>query len=252
MPLTENLEKRGEWLFRWRSFLPLVIVPFAIWVTLHDDAQPIFNDLSWLSTCFLISFLGQTIRALTIGYVPKGTSGRNTGEGQVAMTLNTKGMYSLVRHPLYLGNYFMWFGIMLYAGSPIFMIYFSLAFLLYYSLIAMAEEKFLKEKFGDIYTKWAVGIPAFIPRRLIWTHPGVFFSFKNALKREYNGVFAVVVSFATLDIAHNYRELEEIIISDYMQIILGVSAVCFLIMRTIKKRTQWLDVDGREYTKNIS
>ena len=249
MPLTENLERRGEWLFRWRSFLPLVIVPFAIWVTILDDSYPAFDDLNWLATCFSFSLLGQTIRALTIGYVPKGTSGRNTSEGQVAMTLNTKGMYSLVRHPLYLGNYFMWFGIMLYAGSTMFMIYFSIAFLLYYTLIAMAEEKFLKSKFGDEYSNWANRIPAFIPRKLRWIHPGVFFSFKNVLKREYNGVFAVSVSFATLDITHNYRELGELHMSDYMQVFLAITTACFLTLRTIKKRTQWLDVKGREYIK---
>ena len=71
MPLTENLEKRGEWLFRWRSFLPLVIVPFAIWVAVNGDSYPPFDDLNWLATCFSISLLGQIIRALTIGYVPK-------------------------------------------------------------------------------------------------------------------------------------------------------------------------------------
>lgn len=248
MPLVEDFEKTGNWLFRWRSFLPLLIVPFAIWVTLNDDFYPPFNDLNWLATCLSLSFLGQIIRALTIGYVPLGTSGRNTNEGQVALTLNTKGMYSLVRHPLYLGNYFMWHGIMLYAGSYEFVIYFTIAFLLYYTLIAMAEEKFLKGKFGDEYVNWADGIPAFIPRKLIWQHPGVFFSFKNVLKREYNGAFAVVVSFAVLDITHNFRESAEIVMSGYMQIAIGVSAVLFLVMRTIKKKTNWLDVEGREYT----
>ena len=247
MQLNDKLVSIGEWLFRWRSFLPLIIVPFAIWVTLNDDAFPVFNDFSWLATCFSICFLGQTIRALTIGYVPKGTSGRNTGEGQVAMSLNTKGMYSIVRHPLYLGNYFMWFGIMLYAGSPIFMIYFSLTFFIYYSLIAMAEEKFLREKFGKEYSNWANGIPAFVPRKLFWTNPGVFFSFKNVIKREYNGAYAVFISFATLDIAHNYREPSEDFASDYMCIIIGISTLFFLVLRTIKKRTKWLDVKGREY-----
>ena len=248
MPLVEDLEKRGEWLFRWRSFLPLVIVPFPLYVAINDDAYPRFDDLNWLATCFSISVLGQIIRALTIGYVPKGTSGRNTNEGQVALTLNSKGMYSLVRHPLYLGNYFMWIGIMLYAGSYEFVIVFTVVFLIYYTLIAMAEEKFLKGKFGQTYYDWSSTVPAFIPRRLRWEDPGVFFSFKNVLKREYNGAFAVFVSFATLDIAHNYRELSEFSMSLHIQIALGISTVVFLVLRTIKKRTTLLDVEGREYT----
>jgi len=55
-----------------------------------------------------LSMFGFIIRAIAIGTTPKGTSGRNTKEGQVAESLNTKGIYSMVRHPLYLGNYFMW------------------------------------------------------------------------------------------------------------------------------------------------
>ena len=35
--------------------------------------------------------------------MPAGTSGRNTAK-QVADTLNTTGLYSLTRNPLYLGN----------------------------------------------------------------------------------------------------------------------------------------------------
>ena len=66
--------------------------------------------------------------------------------------------------------------------------------------------------------------------------------------REYNGAFAVVVSFAVLDITHNVRESVEIVMSGYMQIAIGISAVLFLVMRTIKKKTNWLDVEGREYT----
>ena len=247
MPLVEDLEKRGAWLFRWRSFLPLVIVPFALAVAHFDDNSPEFTDVKWISICASISLLGQIIRALTIGYVPKGTSGRNTSEGQVAITLNTKGMYSLVRHPLYLGNYFMWLGIMLYTGSYEFAVIITVAFWIYYTLIAMTEERYLIGQFKDEYFSWAEGVPAFVPRKLKWTHPGVFFSMKNVIKREYNGVFAVFVSFAVLDLAHNYREQDILDMSDHMQLALTINSVCFLVLRTIKKRTKWLDVAGREY-----
>ncbi|MGC9453013.1 MAG: methyltransferase family protein, partial [Oceanipulchritudo sp.] len=42
-----------------------------------------------------------------------GTSGRNTKQ-QVAYSLNTTGFYSVVRNPLYLGNFFMYLGIALF------------------------------------------------------------------------------------------------------------------------------------------
>ena len=57
--------------------------------------------------------MGFLFRAWAIGTTPAGTSGRNTKE-QVAEVLNSTGIYSIVRHPLYVGNYFMWIGIVAY------------------------------------------------------------------------------------------------------------------------------------------
>ena len=62
---------------------------------------------------------------LCVGFTPRGTSGRNTKEGQVAESLNTLGMYSMCRHPLYLGNLLMWLGIVMYMGH----LWFAVAFL---------------------------------------------------------------------------------------------------------------------------
>ena len=58
----------------------------------------------------IICIVGFLVRFYTIGTTPKGTSGRNTQE-QVADVLNFDGMYSMLRHPLYLGNYLIWFGL---------------------------------------------------------------------------------------------------------------------------------------------
>jgi len=248
MPLVEELEKRGAWFFRWRSFLPLVLIPFAFAVAYFSDNSPSFTDPRWISFCAALSLLGQTIRVLTIGYVPKGTSGRNTSEGQVALTLNTQGMYGYVRHPLYLGNYFMWLGIVLFTGSWEFALCVTVAFWIYYTLIAMTEERYLRGQFGDAYSEWSEGVPAFFPRSLKWQSPGVFFSLRNVLKREYNGAYAMVVSFISLDVVHNASE-GVVKLSDSMQIALVIATVSFLVLRVLKKRTRVLDVEGREYTK---
>ncbi|MGY8884586.1 MAG: methyltransferase family protein, partial [Flavobacteriales bacterium] len=62
MPLIEDLERSGSWLFRWRSFLPVVIVPAALYVSYIDDNNPAFNDPRWLALCLGVGFLGQIIR----------------------------------------------------------------------------------------------------------------------------------------------------------------------------------------------
>ena len=109
--LIQELSRRGNQFFRWRSFIPLMLVPPAI--VLAYDAPPCAGDWGWRAMCWTVGILGVLVRAKTIGHVPPGTSGRNTSEGQVAESLNTRGMYSLVRHPLYLGNYFMWMALVL-------------------------------------------------------------------------------------------------------------------------------------------
>src|SRR5690625_4190690 len=111
----------------------------------------------------LVSIAGLSIRLVTIGFTSKNTSGRNTTEGQVADTLNTTGIYSTVRHPLYLGNFLMWLGIALWTGNFWFIISFCLFYWVYYERIMFAEESFLRKKFGDRYLEWAEQTPAFFP-----------------------------------------------------------------------------------------
>ena len=103
MALREHFEDSGHWLFRWRSYLPLVGLA-VILLALREYEYPGHSetlDHLWEAVCLFVSFAGLAIRSYTIGHTPKGTSGRNT-KHQVADRLNTTGAYSLVRNPLYL------------------------------------------------------------------------------------------------------------------------------------------------------
>lgn len=252
MALIEEFEKTGNWLFRWRSFLPLALYILAsiVIATDSDSDHPLFS-LAWSTTCLIIAMLGQIIRAITIGYTPKGTSGRNTKEGQVAEVLNQKGVYSMVRHPLYLGNFFMWLGLILYVGNLWFTITCSLLFWLYYERIMLAEEQFLLRKFGVHYEKWASETPPFVPSLSKYSPSNESFSMRNVLKREYSGFFAVFLSFSLLDAIKNYVHLGlyhwSEIISPFWFSLLGFNLPLFLVLRFLKKNTRILDVPGREY-----
>jgi protein-S-isoprenylcysteine O-methyltransferase Ste14 len=252
MAMIEELDRSGNWLFRWRSYLPLVLYAFAaavIWLEADSD-MPLFN-LNWAVVCLVVSMAGQVIRAITIGYTPKGTSGRNTKEGQVAEVLNTKGIYSTVRHPLYLGNFFMWMGIILYVGSWWFGIACALLFWIYYERIMFAEEHFLRGKFGQVYLDWSARTPAFWPSLRNWQPAGWHFSVKNVLKREYSGFFAVFLSFALVDAMKNYVHIGwsgwEDLVSPFWFRLLAGSLLLFLILRTLKKQTRVLSEREREY-----
>ncbi len=62
--------------------------------------------------CLALSYAGLVLRCLIVGFVPGGTSGRNTTE-QRAVHLNTSGAYSVVRHPLYVANFVILLGVTL-------------------------------------------------------------------------------------------------------------------------------------------
>ena len=200
MPLHEETIILGNKLFRWRSYLPLIflltLIP-AYW-DLKAVGTPTANSLSWGITCFTLAFAGLLIRALTIGYTPLRTSGRNTKK-QLADKLNTDGIYSLVRNPLYLGNFFMVIGVMLYVGIWYAPLIYALGFWLYYERIIFAEESYLRGKFGDEYISWADHTPAFWPRLHGWRAPELPFSLRMVIKREHNGLLAMVTVFSLLD-----------------------------------------------------
>ena len=249
MAMIEELERSGNWLFRGRSYFPLALYALMA-VVIGMQWDPLFQSFDLVSAvgCIVVSMLGLVIRSLTIGYTPRGTSGRNTKAGQVAEVLNTKGMYSLVRHPLYLGNFFMWLGIMIYVGNVWFTVVCCLLYWLYYERIMFAEEAFLRVKFGQAYLDWSVDVPSFWPRNLKWVAPDVEFSMRNVLKREYNGFFAVFLSLAMVSAGKTYVHITQdwdAVLHPFWQAALMGSFAIFFLLRSLKRYSRVLHVEGR-------
>jgi len=246
MALKEELLKAGNWLFRWRSYLPLFLAALFLLAFVnftYPYSNPILEKL-WELFCFVISLCGIAIRFITIGQVPIGTSGRNTRK-QIASSLNREGMYSIVRNPLYLGNSLVLLGISLFIRLWWFTIIIMLVFWLYYERIIFAEEEFLDESFGDSFKEWAGKTPAFIPKFNNWVKPTLPFSYKTAIKREYSTLFMIISVFFSLKVFADLIVNGRIIFDLTWTIIFGAGLALYLILRTIKKRTTWLHVEGR-------
>jgi protein-S-isoprenylcysteine O-methyltransferase Ste14 len=194
MILVQTLVRQGNWLFRYRSFLPLLLLTGALLYTYFFPPPPFLGG--WYPfLCLIPGLFGLFIRVLVVGYSPANTSGRNTGAGQVAEQLNATGCYGVIRHPLYLGNFLMWLSPLLLCGSLLITLLFIAVFWLYYERIMIAEEDFLSNKFGSVYTNWAKKIPAFVPRKLKWIKPPLSFSYRKVLRKEKNGIFALLLVF---------------------------------------------------------
>lgn len=245
MALIEEMNSQGNWLFKYRGQLPLVIVGVGLLFFITSKLETHEPTNRFVIFIYLaISLLGQFIRIMTVGFTPKGTSGRNT-QAQVAEDLNTSGIYSTCRHPLYLGNFFMWLGIVLVMQNWWFSVIFILVYWLYYERIMFAEEFYLRKKFGEKYIEWSLKTPAFIPALGKFTKSKLNFSIRNVLKREYNGFFATMLLFTLLKLIDNYLVLSDIYLEIEWIIIFCFSLILFLTLRTLKKSTKILDVDGR-------
>jgi protein-S-isoprenylcysteine O-methyltransferase Ste14 len=246
MGLREEFEATGNWLFRRRGYLPLLLFPVLL-VAARGSTYPGGDhrlDLAWEGVCLLLALIGLALRVGTVGFVPRDTSGRTTG-GQQAESLNTSGFYSVVRHPLYLGNYLMWLGVALFPRSWWAPVIVSLVFWLYYERIMFAEEEFLRRKFGPLYTSWAAITPAFLPRLTLWRRPGARFCFLTVLRREHSSLLALMVSLTALELASDYAHTGRLIVDPLWGTALAVTLVLCLAVRAVKHRTRLLHVEGR-------
>ena len=244
MALLHDLEKQGNFLFKYRGQFPLVLFVLAIPFLYWTEAVGHFYQSACTILAVILSVIGFVIRAYTIGTTPKGTSGRNT-QTQLAEQLNTTGIYSLVRHPLYLGNYFMWIGIVVFSFNLYFVIVVSLLYIIYYERIMFAEERFLEKQFGQSFLDWSSQKPAFIPSFSNYQKSDVPFSLTSVLRREYSGVLATVIGFAYVFVVRHYFESQQLVLSKSLLICLVVSAFTALVLRTLKRNTKLLEEDGR-------
>ena len=249
MSLRNEMEQSGSWLFRHRTYLPLALIPvfFSALTTYTYLGQRHWINEIWQGVCLAVSTLGLVVRIITVGRAPLGTSGRNTRE-QAANSLTTTGIYSIVRHPLYLGNYLIVIGFALWTHVWWLVVLTTCCYALYYERIMLAEEAFLRRSFGETFEKWSAETPAFIPRLHGWKSSPVSFCWRTVAQREYNAFFEIISVFFIFDLIgdsfaeHNWR------MNTGKWVWFGVFLAGFLVfavLRTLKKRTQLLNVAGR-------
>jgi protein-S-isoprenylcysteine O-methyltransferase Ste14 len=246
--IADSMARQGNWFFRWRSYVLLGFAPLVLLVvTQPEPIETAFGevaDLLFESACIMLAFVGLAIRAYVVGHVPAHTSGRNTAK-QIAETLNTTGLYSLTRNPLYLGNAVIYMAVACFLQNVWFAVLMLLFLIIYLERIIATEEKFLAEKFDDSYRRWVVEVPAFFPRLTGWRAPELPFSIRNVLRREYSGFFAIIAVFFVLDQSREYLAESKTSIDPDWLAALAVGALAYLMLRWAKKRTSLLNVAGR-------
>ena len=109
MKLQDQIIDTGETLFKYRGQMPLILLLVAIPVIFNSSYYnsigiELQSSLQWIA--IFIACCGLCLRYYTVATSPDGTSGKNR-KNQVANELNTTGVYSIVRNPLYLANFWV-------------------------------------------------------------------------------------------------------------------------------------------------
>jgi protein-S-isoprenylcysteine O-methyltransferase Ste14 len=234
MLLRSHMVTSGNWLFRWRGYLPLVAVPpLLIAIATNEgmtSAQAFFGVgplAYWLLGAAMVA-MGLMGRILTVGFVREGTSGRNTAKGQVAEELNTTGFYATMRNPLYFFNCMIYIGVAVFSGSLVLVPVIALGFALYYERIIAAEEDFLTRTFGQSYLDWARTTPAFWPDLRKFTRPKRGFSLAMALVREHTTLLLGMFSLYALRLAFAHIAPDPIAMAGGWHIAMGLCVAGWL------------------------
>lgn len=248
MQLRELLNKQGKWLFRWRSYLPLLVivlvVPAVRGAAFRGRGGAFDFEVAWELICVAVAFFGLAVRVYTVGHVPAGTSGRNT-KAQRADVLNTTGIYSVVRHPLYAGNFFIWLGVAMFVGSWWLSLIFILLFILFYERIIFTEEEYLRKEYGRVWEEWAARTPLFVPRFKNYKKSALPFSMRSVLNKEHHVLLNIILAFALIELLEGLVRERKFDLGIGWMVAVASGFVVWVTLRVLKKKTNILSVGGR-------
>lgn len=242
MLLKERLAGLGALFFKYRSYTPVLfaLVMFVFLASTSFHYRSGFDSAAYELVCLGVSLLGLAIRVIAVGYSRSGTSGRNK-RGQVAESLNADGIYSIVRNPLYFGNFFVVLGITLLFPHYEIIAINILLFVFFYIPIIYKEEEFLLEKFKDAYVEYCRRTPAIIPNFRLWRRPELKFNLSRVLRRE-NGTFTgIIVGFVAIEVIAEYFVAHKVHLDWGWIGFLGVGLVFWAASRLFKRRLRALD-----------
>ncbi|MEZ5277963.1 MAG: isoprenylcysteine carboxylmethyltransferase family protein [Opitutaceae bacterium] len=235
-----NMVAIGNFFFRYRN---LVFILF--YAALFLPSAPLFPAHFFGPNYFLypiiiglvVTISGQLIRGATIGlaYIIRGgRKGKPYAEGLV-----TEGIFHHCRNPLYVGNILMLVGMGILSNSLVFAVIVIPLFMFIYQAIVLAEEDFLRGKFGSGFDDYCRAVSRWVPdlRGIGGTVTGMHFNWRRWILMEYNtqfiwllGIFLVLLFKYPLlthgDLVHR---------NQLLNIVVPVLVLGYLLVRFLKK-----------------
>lgn len=235
------MEKIGSIIFRYRN----VIFPL-FFLLLVFSTRPFLGSEQLEYWTYIIgiavALAGQTVRALTIGlaYIVRGGRDRKV----YAKKLVKEGIFAHCRNPLYLGNIMIVIGLGIIANSVPFYFIGIPVFIFMYLAITRAEEKYLRDKFGQEYIEYCKNVNRFIldPAGVSKTIKSMTFNWQRLVVKEYGTTYSWIICAVLLIMKNQYfrnsgRISKTAILISSISFVLATSF--YAAARYLKKSGKW-------------
>jgi protein-S-isoprenylcysteine O-methyltransferase Ste14 len=230
----------GNFFFKYRNWIFILFYAALFipsWPLFSKEAFGEFYYLWPVIIGLLVTCSGQAVRGATIGlaYIVRGgREGKPYAEGLV-----TEGIFNHCRNPLYVGNILMLLGVGILANSLLYVTVMMPVFLFIYQAIVLAEEDFLRNKFGPGYDEYCKKVNRWIPNLsgIGKTFGSMEFNWRRWVLREHTTQLIWLVGI-TLILLLNYPELTGLDTSLrnlLLGIILGGLLILYVFFRYLKK-----------------
>ena len=234
----------GNFFFKYRNWLFIIL-----YLLLFVPSPPLFSEKVFGPDYYLwpviigllITITGQAIRGVTIGlaYIIRGGK-----EGKVyAEQLVTTGIFNHCRNPLYVGNILMLLGVGVLSNSLLYVGVIMPLFLIIYQAIVLAEENFLRNKFGASFDQYCSRVNRWIPslKGISSTINSMHFKWKRWILKEYNTQYVwltgiVLILLLKYPQLTNYDESKRNLL---LWILIPFLLLMYGLVRYLKKSGKW-------------
>ena len=224
----------GNFFFKYRNLLFILLYGLLFLPSPELFTENIFHAeyKTWpLIIGLFVTVLGQAIRGATIGlaYIVRGGKDKKV----YAEHLVSTGIFSHCRNPLYVGNILMLLGVGILANSLIYVAIIMPLFLFIYQAIVLAEENFLRGKFGADFDAYCARVNRWIPslKGIGATFSSMEFNWKRWVLKEYTTQFIWLAGIALLII--RLYQIEDVLTNSIYAVI--ILAIGYSIVRYLKK-----------------
>jgi protein-S-isoprenylcysteine O-methyltransferase Ste14 len=230
----------GHFLFRFRTTLS----PFLPLLLLLPGPAVVSDPFVAALIGFAVALVGQIVRGTTIGleYIVRG--GRN--HRVYADTLVTEGLFRHTRNPMYVGKFLMVLGAGIASNHWLALLAFAGAYSLMYQAVTLAEEDYLRSKFGAAFDEYCRRVPRWWPRLagLREMFATTRFNWTRVLIKEYSAPLGWTLPIVLIGLWNIHRTTGlagRPVAVAVLWTLLGTVALLWLTLGALKKtRVLWL------------